>query len=263
MTSWRQVLEAGGRDIREQLRASSGFRRPGRPRRRPPTPTRASSPADAFVVATGAWTPLLNEQLGCRSRSSRARATASPCRGPSTCPAIPLIFPETRVAVTPFQSGYRLGSTMEFAGYDESIRPERLQLLKDGAAPYLREPYCEPVEEKWFGWRPMTYDSLPIIDRSPASTTSSSPPATTCSACRWPRRPASSSRRWSMARRRTSTRGRIASGGSESSQTARAGYNRPWCDSRSFDGGGGLMPVHDWTRVDAGIFHHFHLGLGR
>ena len=78
-----------------------------------------------------------------------------------------MIFPETRVAVTPFQSGYRLGSTMEFAGYDESIRPERLQLLKDGAEPYLREPYCEPVEEQWYGWRPMTYDSLPIIDRSP------------------------------------------------------------------------------------------------
>jgi D-amino-acid dehydrogenase len=56
---------------------------------------------------------------------------------------------------------------MEFAGYDASIRPERLQLLKNGAAPYLREPFCEPVQEQWFGWRPMTYDSLPIIDRSP------------------------------------------------------------------------------------------------
>jgi D-amino-acid dehydrogenase len=69
--------------------------------------------------------------------------------------------------VTPFQSGYRLGSTMEFAGYDESIRPERLQLLKDGVTGYLREPFCEPIQESWFGWRPMTYDSLPIIDRSP------------------------------------------------------------------------------------------------
>ncbi len=86
---------------------------------------------------------------------------------PARCPKIPLIFPETRVAVTPFQSGYRLGSTMEFAGYDESISPERLQLLKDGATGYLHEPYCEPVQEEWFGWRPMTYDSLPIIDRSP------------------------------------------------------------------------------------------------
>lgn len=57
---------------------------------------------------------------------------------------------------------------MEFAGYDEFIKPERLQLLKDGAAGYLQEPYCEPITEKWYGWRPMTYDSLPVIDRSPA-----------------------------------------------------------------------------------------------
>jgi D-amino-acid dehydrogenase len=56
---------------------------------------------------------------------------------------------------------------MEFAGYDASLRRERLQLLKDGAAGYLHEPFCEPVQEEWFGWRPMTYDSLPVIDRSP------------------------------------------------------------------------------------------------
>jgi D-amino-acid dehydrogenase len=87
---------------------------------------------------------------------------------PAICPKIPLIFPETRVAVTPFQSGYRLGSTMEFAGYDESLRPGRLKLLKAGSEAYLREPYCDPVLEEWFGWRPMTYDSVPIIDRSPA-----------------------------------------------------------------------------------------------
>jgi D-amino-acid dehydrogenase len=86
---------------------------------------------------------------------------------PKLCPKIPMIFPQRRVAVTPFKSGYRLGSIMEFAGYDSSIKPKRLQLLKDGAAEYLREPMAEPIEEEWFGWRPMTYDSLPIIDHSP------------------------------------------------------------------------------------------------
>ena len=120
-----------------------------------------------FVVAAGAWTPLLNEHLGCRVPIQPGKGYSLTMPRPAVCPKIPLIFPETRVAVTPFQSGYRLGSTMEFAGYDESIRPERLQLLKDGATAYLQEPYCEPVQEEWFGWRPMTYDSLPIIDRSP------------------------------------------------------------------------------------------------
>jgi D-amino-acid dehydrogenase len=124
-------------------------------------------PADVFIIATGAWTPMLNDQLGCKVPIQPGKGYSLTMPRPPVSPNVPLIFPETRVAVTPFQSGYRLGSTMEFAGYDESIRPERLQLLKDGAEPYLREPYCEPVEERWYGWRPMTYDSLPIIDRSP------------------------------------------------------------------------------------------------
>jgi D-amino-acid dehydrogenase len=77
-----------------------------------------------------------------------------------------MVFPEFGVAVTPFQSGYRLGSTMEFAGYDSSLRRARLDLLRRAAAEYLGEPFGEPVEEEWFGWRPMTYDGKPIIDRS-------------------------------------------------------------------------------------------------
>ena len=45
---------------------------------------------------------------------------------PAVCPTYPLIFEEHRVAVTPFASGYRLGSTMEFAGYDETLNRSRL-----------------------------------------------------------------------------------------------------------------------------------------
>ena len=123
--------------------------------------------ADLFIVATGAWTPLLNHQLGCRIPIQPGKGYSLTMPRPSVCPQIPLIFPETRVAVTPFQSGYRLGSTMEFAGYDESIRPERLQLLKDGASPISASPTASRSRRQWFGWRPMTYDSLPIIDRSP------------------------------------------------------------------------------------------------
>jgi D-amino-acid dehydrogenase len=40
-------------------------------------------------------------------------------------------------------------------------------LLTDAARLYLHEPTCAPVVEEWYGWRPMTYDSKPIIDRSP------------------------------------------------------------------------------------------------
>jgi D-amino-acid dehydrogenase len=165
MRSWHQVLEQGGTTTRPQC-ALTGFS--DRNSRVASAATeRGELTADVFIIATGAWTPKLNQLLGCRIPIQPGKGYSLTMPRPSACPRLPLIFPETRVAVTPFQSGYRLGSTMEFAGYDESIRPQRLQLLKDGAEPYLREPYCDPIEEQWYGWRPMTYDSLPIIDRSP------------------------------------------------------------------------------------------------
>jgi D-amino-acid dehydrogenase len=129
--------------------------------------SQGSFTADAFLFACGAWSPQLKDQVGCKIPIEPGKGYSITMPRPQSCPTIPLIFPQHRVAVTPMQTGYRLGSIMEFAGYDESIRPERLQLLRSGAQPYLREPYCEPELETWYGWRPMTYDSLPVIDRTP------------------------------------------------------------------------------------------------
>lgn len=132
------------------------------------TPT-GDIPADQFVVATGAWTPRLNEELGCRVPIQPGKGYSVTMPRPTLCPTYPLIFEEHRVAVTPFRSGYRLGSTMEFAGYDESFNRARLGLLTDAAKLYLHDPLAEPVQEEWWGWRPMTFDGLPIIDRAPVA----------------------------------------------------------------------------------------------
>lgn len=129
--------------------------------------SRGEYTADAFVFACGAWSPQLHALLGCGLPIQPGKGYSITTPRPDVCPRIPLIFPEHRVAVTPMRSGYRLGSIMEFAGYDESITPARLDLLRRGAAPYLREPLGKPELETWYGWRPMTPDSLPIIDRTP------------------------------------------------------------------------------------------------
>ena len=167
MRSWREVLTVGGVTIHEN-RGFRGFRRDNRHAAAALTEQEEFA-ADAFVVATGAWTPMLNLELGAKVPIQPGKGYSLTMPRPSICPTIPMIFPETRVAVTPFHAGYRIGSTMEFAGYDTTINPGRLQLLRDGAAPYLREPECQPTLEQWYGWRPMTWDSLPIIDRSPAT----------------------------------------------------------------------------------------------
>lgn len=120
-----------------------------------------------FVVATGAWTPQLNRLLGCRLPIEPGKGYSITMPRPNVCPQYPLIFEQHRVAITPLKSCYRIGSTMEFAGYDSSINGRRLNLLTDSAAIYLREPMAEPIIEKWYGWRPMTWDSLPYLDRAP------------------------------------------------------------------------------------------------
>lgn len=165
LRSWRTRLESAGVRIVERCEFQS-FRCEGGKAVAAITNV-GDFEADEFIVATGAWTPLLNNHLGCEIPIEPGKGYSITMPRPRTCPKTPMIFPETRVAVTPMQSGYRLGSTMEFAGYDASINPERLALLRKGARPYLIEPECEPVTDTWFGWRPMTYDSLPIIDRSP------------------------------------------------------------------------------------------------
>jgi D-amino-acid dehydrogenase len=165
LVEWQRVLEGLGALIRPNCKAV-GFRTERRRARGLLTSTGEIS-ADAFVVATGAWTPMLARSLGSRIPIQPGKGYSITMPRPARCPTRPLIFPEFGVAVTPFQSGYRLGSTLEFAGYDSTLRRDRLDLLRRAAAEYLLEPYGEPVEEEWFGWRPMTYDGKPIIDRSP------------------------------------------------------------------------------------------------
>jgi D-amino-acid dehydrogenase len=164
LSSWRRLLESRGVVIRENCEFRAFIHRNGAARAADTSVGEVA--ADAFVLATGAWTPRLARQLGRRIPIQPGKGYSMTMRRPSKCPAIPLIFPETRVAVTPMASAYRLGSMMEFAGYDDSIRPGRLDLLKRGAEPYLQEPFTDAVEEEWFGWRPMTCDGVPIIDRA-------------------------------------------------------------------------------------------------
>jgi D-amino-acid dehydrogenase len=165
LSGWRRVLENLGVTIREQVELT-GFGRTGSTATAALT-SEGEIPADAFVVATGAQLPLLQRQLGCRIPIQPGKGYSITMSRPARCPQIPIIFQEHKVAVTPMQSGYRLGSTMEFSGYDTSLSRRRLNLLFEGARQYLHEPVTEPVEEEWFGWRPMTYDGKPIIGPAP------------------------------------------------------------------------------------------------
>ena len=56
---------------------------------------------------------------------------------------------------------------MEFSGYDHRLNRVRLDALERGAGEYLHEPVGPVRREEWCGWRPMTWDDLPLIGRAP------------------------------------------------------------------------------------------------
>jgi D-amino-acid dehydrogenase len=167
MSELRRVLTALGVEIRENAEVI-GIVKDNRKAKAVSTKA-GEIEADHVVIAAGAWTPLLNEELGCRVPIQPGKGYSLTMPRPALCPTYPLIFEEHRVAVTPFASGYRLGSTMEFAGYDETMNRARLSILTDAAKLYLKDPLAEPFQEEWWGWRPMTFDGLPVIDRAPAA----------------------------------------------------------------------------------------------
>lgn len=123
--------------------------------------------ADRFVVATGAWTPLLDRKLGCRIPIQPGKGYSLTLRGKGERSDLPCFFEEAHVVYTPWSESFRLGGTMEFAGYDTRLRPSRLRPLFKAVENHMGRLDVGQVEEEWCGWRPMTPDGMPIIDWSP------------------------------------------------------------------------------------------------
>ncbi len=119
------------------------------------------------IVATASWTPGLLRPLGLRLPVQPGKGYSITFDRPALAPSRPLVLAERRVCVTTWDDGYRLGSTMEFSGYDASLNRTRLDALRRGAAEYLQEPEGPTVREEWYGWRPMTPDDLPVLGAVP------------------------------------------------------------------------------------------------
>jgi D-amino-acid dehydrogenase len=119
------------------------------------------------LLALGPWTAAFARQLGLRLPIQPGKGYSITYDRPGLAPRRPLVLRERSVCVTTWRDGFRLGSTMEFSGYDVSLNRRRLAALERGAREYLREPVGPTKRLEWYGWRPMTWDDLPILDRAP------------------------------------------------------------------------------------------------
>lgn len=129
--------------------------------------TRGARCGREVLVALGPWSAPLLKSVGMALPIQPGKGYSMTYSPPALAPSVPLVLREHSVCVTAWHGGFRLGSTMEFSGYDNGLNPVRLDALERGAARYLREPVGPDRREQWFGWRPMTYDDLPMIGRAP------------------------------------------------------------------------------------------------
>jgi len=123
--------------------------------------------ADQVVFATGSWSRHMQSKLRTRIPVEPGKGYSITMPRPNRCPKFPMLFEDHKVGVTPTEGAYRLGSTMEFAGFDQTLREDRLTLLSETAKLYLHDPMTDPVLERWYGWRPMSCDEVPLIGRVP------------------------------------------------------------------------------------------------
>ena len=123
--------------------------------------------ATELVLATGVWSPHLVRSIGLRMPIQPGKGYSITASQPTRAPSRPVVLKDRSVFVIAWNGQVRLGGTMEFSGRDSRLNEGRLRALERAAHQYLREPLGGTVHERWYGWRPMTWDDMPILGRSP------------------------------------------------------------------------------------------------
>ncbi|HET7537549.1 MAG TPA: FAD-dependent oxidoreductase [Candidatus Didemnitutus sp.] len=123
--------------------------------------------ADDYVLSGGSWSPSMVAGLNIRIPMQAGKGYSLTIEQPRFHLTKSLILTERRVAVTPMGNQLRFGGTMEIAGHNDSVRPERIEQIIAAAPHYFPEvtPQDFAGIKPWFGYRPVTPDGLPYIGR--------------------------------------------------------------------------------------------------
>jgi D-amino-acid dehydrogenase len=122
--------------------------------------------SDVVVLAAGSWSKRLAEPLGIAIPLQPAKGYSSTVDAFEGAPRLPVLIKERRVIVTPLGERVRFGGTLELTGFDSRIDRARYGAVVRAAREVLKSDFPMKNEEAWCGWRPLTPDGLPIIDRA-------------------------------------------------------------------------------------------------
>jgi D-amino-acid dehydrogenase len=123
--------------------------------------------ADRVLLAAGIWSSALAKQIDIRLPMQAGKGYHLNLTAPEPYLQTGCVCAERYVAVTPMAGGLRLAGTLEFSGINHEIVQKRVDMLRLGAARYLRGiEQAEPLST-WCGLRPCTADGLPVVGWAP------------------------------------------------------------------------------------------------
>lgn len=123
--------------------------------------------ADETILALGAWSPRVARTAGvCLPVIPAKGYSATVRRFPGT-PSLAATVSERKSIITPLGDHTRFAGTLELAGFEPRLDRRRYEAVITGAALALRDPVPRDDEVPWFGFRPLTPDSLPYLGRPP------------------------------------------------------------------------------------------------
>ncbi|WP_438464152.1 NAD(P)/FAD-dependent oxidoreductase [Marinomonas sp. PE14-40] len=122
--------------------------------------------ADHFVIACGAWSRILADQVGDYIPVEAMAGYNTTILRPNVSLKHPLLHHNGGFVITPMEMGLRVGGTLELGGLNSEPNYNRVRAITRKAQNIL--PNLEIIEKtEWVGYRPMMPDTLPVIDKSP------------------------------------------------------------------------------------------------
>lgn len=123
--------------------------------------------ADGYVLALGAWSPLLARSL--RLELSvypvKGYSITLPVRGGDVAPRVSLTDEEHKLVFSRLGARLRVAGTAELAGYDQRVDEARCRLILDRTLAWFPHAGDTTGLERWAGLRPATPGNVPIIGR--------------------------------------------------------------------------------------------------
>ncbi|MFT3664186.1 D-amino acid dehydrogenase [Piscinibacter sp.] len=127
--------------------------------------TRGTLAADAYLVATGSYSPLLLAPLGIRLPvyPVKGYSITVPITDAAGAPESTVMDETHKVAVTRLGDRIRVGGTAELAGYTLALHEARRRTLEHVVGDLFPAGGDVARAEFWCGLRPMTPDGTPIV----------------------------------------------------------------------------------------------------